>query len=447
MSEVRLLPHQAACLDQLEGFTRCAIYHDMGLGKTFSGAEKAVHLDPPTILVICQKSKVQDWLDHFTEFYTNSDLDYCSKDLIFDMTKPKGLQAFMSAAKSTQGCEDSFPFFVVGVINYDLIFRRPILKQLQHFTMVLDESSVICNENTKRSKTVLNMNPDAVILLSGTPTGGKYEKLWSQCQLLGWNISKDTYMKSYVQFDWVDIGICMKPVVKGYKNVEHLKKKLREHGAVFLKTEEVIDLPPKIEQHIYLNPTREYKKFMANDYLMLNQDVELVGDNTLTKILYARQLCGQYHKEKLGAFRDILQSTDDRLIVFYNYTAELKEMLTICEDEEKPTSILNGSTKDLTAYNDRDDSVTFIQYQAGAMGGNFQKANKMIFFTLPLGKGSCLLWEQAKKRIHRIGQEKPCFYYYLLVRNSIEIRNYESLKIGKDYTDELFRKDDENETV
>ena len=76
-------------------------------------------------------------------------------------------------------------------------------------------------------------------------------------------------------------------------------------------------------------------------------------------------------------------------------------MLTICEDEEKPTSILNGSTKDLTAYNDRDDSVTFIQYQAGAMGGNFQKANKMIFFTLPLGKGSCLLWEQAPNRTRK----------------------------------------------
>ena len=442
MSELKLLPHQKACLEQLEGFTRCAIYHDMGLGKTFSGAEKAVHLDPAVILVICQKSKIQDWLDHFTEYYTNSELDYCSKDLIFNLTRKKELQSFLTAVETAQKDETNFPYYVIGVINYDLIFRRQILKQLKNFTMILDESSVICNENTKRSKAVLNMNASAVILLSGTPTGGKYEKLWSQCRLLGWNISKDTYLKSYVQFEWVDVGVIVKPVVKGYKNVEHLKKKLREHGAVFLKTEEVIELPPKIEQHIYLNPTREYKKFMAEDYLMLNHNIELVGDNILTKILYARQLCGQYHKEKLGAFRDLLQSTDDRLIVFYNYTAELKEMLTICEDEEKPVSILNGSTKDLSAYEASSDSVTFIQYQAGAMGGNFQKANKMVFFTLPLGKGSCLLWEQAKKRIHRIGQEKPCFYYYLLVRNSIEIRNYESLKIGRDYTDELFREDD-----
>lgn len=56
----------------------------------------------------------------------------------------------------------------------------------------------------------------------------------------------------------------------------------------------------------------------------------------------------------------------------------------------------------------------------GNGGGNYQKANKIIYFTLPLGKGSCDLWEQSKKRIHRIGQARPCFYYYLLVRGSVE---------------------------
>lgn len=78
------------------------------------------------------------------------------------------------------------------------------------------------------------------------------------------------------------------------------------------------------------------------------------------------------------------------------------------------------------------------------MGGNFQKANKIIYFTLPLGKGSCDLWEQSKKRIHRIGQTSTCFYYYLLVKGSIEEMNLESLKLGKELTDDLFRKVDGN---
>lgn len=99
---------------------------------------------------------------------------------------------------------------------------------------------------------------------------------------------------------------------------------------------------------------------------------------------------------------------------------------------------MNGEGKSLDAYNNVSNSVTFIQYQAGAMGGNFQKANKIIYYTLPLGKGSCDLWEQSKKRIHRIGQKSTCFYYYLLVKGSIEEKNFRALKEGKELTDELF---------
>ena len=167
--------------------------------------------------------------------------------------------------------------------------------------------------------------------------------------------------------------------------------------------------------------------------------VELVCDNSLTKMLYARQLCGQWHKEKLEGLRDLVESTEDRLIIFYNFTAELEAMQKKLADLNRPYSVVNGSKKDLTAYDQADDSITFIQYQAGAMGGNYQKANKIIYFTLPLGKGSCDMWEQSKKRIHRIGQAKPCFYYYLLVKGTVEERNLAALKEGKELTDELFK--------
>ena len=101
--------------------------------------------------------------------------------------------------------------------------------------------------------------------------------------------------------------------------------------------------------------------------------------------------------------------------------------------------MVNGQCRDLEAYETEGNSVTFVQYQAGAMGLNLQKANKIIYFTLPLGKGSCDLWEQSKKRIHRIGQKKPCFYYYLLVRGSFEEKNLAALQEGKELTDELFK--------
>lgn len=226
-----------------------------------------------------------------------------------------------------------------------------------------------------------------------------------------------------------------------------------------MKTQEVIELPEQIEQKIYVKPTKEYRHFMKNGYLVLDTlnliqfkddsdfygndvtpRVELVGDNSLTKTLYARQLCGQWHKEKLEAFRDLLESTEDRVIVFYNFNEELTRLRKICEALDREVSFVNGSGRSMYAYECVENSVTFIQYQAGAMGGNFQKANKIIYYTLPLGKGSCDLWEQSKKRIHRIGQDKSCFYYYLLVKGSFEEKNLAALRKGKELTDELFEK-------
>ena len=149
-----------------------------------------------------------------------------------------------------------------------------------------------------------------------------------------------------------------------------------------------------------------------------------------------RQLCGQYNPEKLAAFRDLLESTDDRLIVFYDFTEEWQQMGLICDELGRPSCVVNGALKNLSAYENKSNSITFVQYQAGAMGLNLQKANKIIYFTPPL---SSELFEQSKKRIHRIGQQKPCFYYYLACSNSIEEKIYRTLAMRKDYTEALFK--------
>lgn len=429
MNDLHFMPHQEEALNRTEQFNRCAYYLDMGLGKTFVGAEKMYLLNNSVNLVICQKSKIDDWVQHFKDYYPS--------DRVMNLTKKSEAINFRTLVDTKELYKMDIQ--IVGVINYDLTFRRDWLLKISEFTMMLDESSLITNETAKRSKFILKMKPESVILLSGTPTAGKYERLWSQVQLLGWNITKKAFYNSYVVTEWVENGDGFKrEVITGYKHTEHLKKKLASYGCIFMKTSEVLELPEQTEQKIFFKSTKEYRYFIKNSYLMFD-DVELVGDNSLTKMLYARQLCGQYHKEKLQGLRDLVESTQDRLIVFYNFTAELEAMQQVLNDLNRPYSVVNGQKKDLTAYENANDSITFIQYQAGAMGGNYQKANKIIYFTLPLGKGSCDLWEQSKKRIHRIGQAKPCFYYYLLVKGTVEEKNLAALKEGKELTDELFK--------
>lgn len=418
--KLQFYPFQEKGLKDTEHFNRVAYYWDMGLGKTFVGAEKLVRLGAKTNLVVCQKSKVEDWVNHFREYYRIN---------VFNLTNKDELQDFIKYKDRVNG---------IGIINYELTYRRPELKQLENFTLMLDESSLIQNSSTKRTKFVTQSQPQNIILLSGTPTGGKYEKLLTQIHLLGWRISEDLFWKHYVDWKWEESedGFWRRKIL-GYKNVERLKMKLRQHGAVFLKSEEVFDLPERIFTKVMVPTTKEYRKFMKSRIITIDGK-ELVGDSALTKRLYARMLCGHYNKYKLEAFKDLIDSTDDRLIVFYNFNDELDVLMKLVED--KPMSIINGSIKDLTAYEEHENSIIFVQYQAGAMGLNLQKANKVIYFTLPQ---SSELFDQSKKRVHRIGQTQRCFYYYLMCSGSVEEDILSTLKMRKDYTDELFKKYDE----
>ena len=83
MSSPDFMPHQQKALDLTEGHNRVAYYLDMGLGKTFVGAEKMYLLNNDVNLVICQKSKIDDWVEHFNTYYP----DYA----VFDLTKTSSM--------------------------------------------------------------------------------------------------------------------------------------------------------------------------------------------------------------------------------------------------------------------------------------------------------------------------------------------------------------------
>ena len=142
---MQLYPHQQTALEKTAHFNRVAYYLDMGLGKTFVGSEKANSF-PEKIVLVCQKSKIDDWVNHFREHYSFT---------VFDLTNKKQLEEFTGTIGKC-----------VGVINYDLVFRRSYFAYMSGFTLMLDESSNIQNETAKRSKFILKMKPENVILLS-----------------------------------------------------------------------------------------------------------------------------------------------------------------------------------------------------------------------------------------------------------------------------------------
>lgn len=99
---ISLFPHQQEALQETKDFDNIAVYHDMGLGKTFTGSEMMKRFGCKVNLIVCQKSKVQDWVEHFTDNYQMQ---------VFDLTNKKQLGEY-------HGLSQGQRFFIVGVINY-----------------------------------------------------------------------------------------------------------------------------------------------------------------------------------------------------------------------------------------------------------------------------------------------------------------------------------------
>lgn len=407
-----LFAYQQAALDRVDGKRRCAFYHDMGLGKTFTGAEKLMSERRwKRALVVCQKSKVADWVDHFKAHYDMPVVDLTKQDVCRDVE-------------------------AVMVVNYDLIWRRPQLMELDDLALMFDESSLLQNATSKRTKAAMKLagKADTLVLLSGTPVDGKYERLWTQLRMLGWDIGEKLFWRQYVESETTMREGFPITKVTGYKNEERLVRKMKELGCDFLKTDDVIDLPDQRFIRIDVPMSEYYRKF-AKVNIITAFGRDFVGDTVFGDLTAKRQLAAAYSSAKLEAFGDLLDGTSKRLVVFYNFDVELEGLTAELQERHRSYGVLNGKAHDLSPFFDTDDGVALIQYQSGAMGVNLQQADTCVYFSPPLASS---LFEQSKKRIHRVGQDKPCTYYELVSKGTVEEKIYDTLAMRRDYTEKLF---------
>lgn len=390
----------------------------MGLGKTFTGSVKATSFKKP-ILIICPKSLIYQWIEHFNNVHPN----YCT----YNLTNKKQLQSFI----------DSEADLKMGIINYESAWRKSELLKLKGFTLILDESQAISNPTSKQTKGITKLKFDNLVLLSGTPcSNARYDKLYTQLKLLGLNMNKRSYEDRYCNFfDMEKAGVRFRVLSKTnpYKNVDELKSTMYDLGVVFMKTDEVIELPQQRFIDVPIKPSKYYKTFVKDGYVDCGE-YEYISSSPTTDMLYQRQLCNS--TEKLDMVKTLLESTDDRVIIFYNFNCELELLQQIVSKLKRPLSFVNGSEKNLNCYNNNNDSVTLCQYQSASSGVNLQKANKMIYYSPPIKSD---FFEQSKKRIHRIGQDSKCTYWKLVTTNSIEQKIYNTLDLKRDYTEELFK--------
>ncbi len=391
---------------------------EAGTGKTATSSHKAVTYNVP-IIVVAPKAVCSQWLEHFKSAHPDW--------LRYDLQKKQQLQDFIDGEALNK----------VGVLTYGLVWRRSELLKLRGYTLILDESHNVCNATSKQTKGVMKLKYDNLILLSGTPNGGAYEKLYTQMKMLGYKPNKKQFTDRYCNMFTMESGGVKFQVLSKtnpYKNIDELNKILRDDlHCVFLKTNDVVELPSQHFIPVNVPVTKQYKAFMVNDYIDLG-DKEYIAGSPTEKLLYSRYLCGADNQNKIDVLTTLLEGIDDRVIIFYNFNNECDVLTKLCNKLNKKVFICNGAVKQVDGFKKHDKSVLLVQYSAGATGINLQYCNKAIYFSPPLSSN---LFEQSKARTWRIGQSNKCTYWVL--QSGVECDILDSLDKKQDYNIKLFK--------
>ena len=383
-----------------------ALFMKMGTGKTITSLKIAEKWQCEKLLVVCLKSKIQDWIDEIEE--------------------------------ETYFCKGEYM-----VINFESVWRstKPIDFCNSRTMIIVDESHKIKNPKSKVSQYMryLGNLTKYKLVLTGTPQNEEYYDYWMQMGFIDsplYKIPLKDFENYYDNYTLDYLGGHYFKRIESYNQTDKLKAAINEK-AFYKEYESNYGNP--IEIYEKLKTPSFYKSFMKDK---VYDDV--VADSDISLRTYLRQCCSGFIKNHLLEkdvkekwLEDFLEITNDRIVIFVNYNMEIKIIQDLCKKLNRPYSIYNGEVKDLFNFKKFDNGIAIVNYASGATGINdLCISNIGIFFSPP--DGDYILFSQAKSRIDRIGQTKQPIFYFLECMKTIEIPIYNAFKNGDNFTNELY---------
>ncbi len=454
------IPYEFQCnvVRKLSHLDKCMMGLDMGLGKTITSLlwtilKQSFNSKINKVIIICQPIKLLDWKEEILEasFIDNPSIrifngKYKAKKHQHIVKKPDldfRLTSYLTAIR---------PKKFADVIN-DCTHGNTIL--------IIDESQYIKNYNSKIGKLSAKLSKQMkyVCLLTGDAISNGYIDFINQLRVLGIYFTVEEFKERFCIMGYKNDNNLYKTIV-GYRNIDELMKYVHS-VSWFVKTHEVAgQLPKQIDQTIRLR-NRKFNKHhdsvlsslslkhkgrvfeLRDGFQVYNVLRQLTNANVKFLTVEKEEVFIKdlFPNEKLEAVSDLYNDTPDSFIIYYNFNTELKTLKDFCFKFKIPFLQINGYQNDYTKMKDNIPDykhIVLIQYQAGSWGVNLQTYSRTIYYS-PTNSG--INYRQSRKRTHRIGQDKPCFYYHLVMVNSIETKIYDNIKKGTSYSNKQFLED------
>ena len=417
----------------------CALLMEMGTGKSLTTIAVAgrLYLDQKIerMLVVAPLSILGVWQEEFRKF----------ADFPYSLAMIEGI----GSRKSEKLRQIPTNGLQVAVINYESAWRlEDELAAWDADLIICDEGHKIKTHNISASKCMHRLGARARyrMLLTGTIITNKAIDIFSPYKFLNPAVFGNSfYAFRNRYFDMTGYGQHV-PVLKVNMAAELSR---RIHNIAFRATKaECLDLPETTEivrtVELETSAQRMYRDLVRDSFISL-KDGEVTAANVLTRLLRLSQLTGGFLRKddserpvpvseaKLAALADIVDSAAEdgrKLVIIARFLPEIDAIRTMLEQKAIQFSVISGEIKDrddqVRRFQEDPDTTVFVgQIATAGLGITLTAADTMVFYSLDYSMSN---FEQAKARIHRVGQRNPCTYIYLVAASTVDEKVLQALR-------------------
>ena len=304
--------------------------------------------------------------------------------------------------------------------------------------VILDEFHYIKNPSAKRTNRIYDWvkkkNPRALIGLSGTPMKTSALDFFPYFSILRLKHPSLCFPRNHYAFqevycrkvknDFTPTGYSFEGVNE--ENKEKLKDIIKEY---FYFTPS--DLKPRL-------PETNNRKYIGGTKGKVSDLMAIaLKENKSKEFMTLKALNAEENVKTTVRLIDDLLEQNIKPVVF----SEHRKSAELIAQKYKTKAIIGGVSDSvrveiLSDFGKDNSSVLIGTYGAMSAGLNITSTNHMIFNDYSFSPSD---YDQAKKRIHRKGQTKPCFYHHVF-SNDLDYSIFKRLIKKKEETDDMHQR-------
>ena len=417
----------------------CALWVDMGLGKTVSALTATADLlragQVKRVLVIAPLRVAQHtWPNEISNWDHLAALKF-------------SVLAGLTPAKREQAVHSSAPIHIINRENIPWLVKY-LGRNWHYDSVVIDESSSFKSHSSQRwkalRKTVKSGKIKRMLQLTGTPAPNTLMELWPQIFLLdkGKRLgdTRGKFLEAYCR----PVG---NPQWSQYEMRPDMVDELHEKVSPLvlrMNAKDYLELPDRIDSDIVVPlPPKALKAYkqMEKEFLIELEQGEVLAANAAVKInkllqvgngaVYTEEGHEVLHDAKLDALAELLESITEPVLIAYNFKVDARRIL----DRVKGAELLQKDPATLDRWNNKEIKVLLCHPASAGHGLNLQAGGSVIvWYGVPW---SLELYQQFNARLHRQGQTHPVRIIHILAQTKADSAVKQVLKTKGDTQDLL----------